>query len=361
MPYSKVQFIAYALNSAPLADYHYGGLHTDGLQIWDEEKFYLGSRIASRDIKARIKIMFKAIDTAYKTGQCDMSSSTLKIFMAPEFFFRGILGAYSMDDAQTIIEGLRQKIKSGPYRHWIFVFGTTVAFSRGAGKHTKKEVYNFSVVQKGNGRIADSRVVMKEFKSGIDFIGDRVRFDNPDWIRPGKTIGLTDSDVKHLAPVSGPGSGKERQRRSYDGNGIFELDGITFGMEVCLDHLESRLRKSPQNLGENMIQIQLIPSAGMEIKDQSIVAMKNGLVFNCDGSYGLPGKTPVNAHSILGKVKKMHVGTRNATWEEIPVNYVKNVDPVDSFNNYFAGGPGEVHIYPSQRIPKAVKESLSSR
>lgn len=367
MPYTNVKFIGYAVNTAPRSEYFDPGQEApdprdpSGLamvDVFEEKKFYLGSSIPERDIKARVKIMSHAIRTAYTSGHCG-GSDTLKIFMAPEFFFRGNLGAYRMDDAQTVITALREELKSSPYGDWVFIFGTTLGFSRSTG--SSKEVYNFAIVQKGTCRIEDSRAVMKEFKSGIDFIGDQVRFQGDVWIRARKTIGLTDSSVEHLAPAGPSGTGKERQRWAFDGTGIFELDGITFGLEVCLDHAEQRLRNSPNEVGENMVQIQLIPSAGMEIVQKSVIAMKNGFVFNVDGSYGLKGKTPGSAHSMLAKVTKMHVGARDAQMDPIDPEHVISVTAVESFDNYFAKGPGEIHIYPAQRIPSPQKEQTSGR
>lgn len=357
MPYTSAQCIAYALNTAPWSNTVFRNYH-NGDPVFDQQKFYLGSKVPTQDIKARVKIMAEAITTAQASGHCG-SGDTLKIFMAPEFFFRGFLGAYHMDDAQTVIEALREVLKAGPYEHWLFVFGTTLGFSRSTG--STKEVYNFTVVQKGSGTISDSRAVMKEFKSGIDFVGDKIVYTGSQWIVAAATVGLTDSFVEHLSPVSGPGAGKERQSYDFDGNSIFELDGITFGLEVCLDHAEQRLRKSPNKVGQNQIQIQLVPSAGMEICANAVVAMKGGLVFNCDGSYGLPGKSPADAHSSLHKVTKMHVGANDAETTSLDPDHVLPVTAVGGFDTYFAKGPGEVHIYPAQPIPAAQKETLENR
>jgi hypothetical protein len=62
---------------------------------------------------------------------------------------------------------------------------------------------------------------------------------------------------------------------------IFEMDKITFGLEVCLDHAQGRLVKAPDKDG---VQVHLIPSAGMSIMDKN--SCENAVVFNVDGVRG---------------------------------------------------------------------------
>jgi hypothetical protein len=67
------------------------------------------------------------------------------------------------------------------------------------------------------------------------------------------------------------------------GGSIFTIDGITFGLEVCLDHAASTKSPSSGRLDHAAnIQVQLIPSAGMWI--QQFRTVKDGIVFNVDGS-----------------------------------------------------------------------------
>src|SRR6185369_6324461 len=76
------------------------------------------------------------------------------------------------------------------------------------------------------------------------------------------------------------------------GGSVFTMDGITFGLEVCLDHMENRLAEfykvGVAAVGDPKVQIQLIPSWGMLIGKGELVcvedAVKPGLTFNVDGS-----------------------------------------------------------------------------
>jgi len=62
------------------------------------------------------------------------------------------------------------------------------------------------------------------------------------------------------------------------GGAIFEMDGIRFGLEICLDHAQNRLA------GASNIQIQLVPSAGMQWQQYAVGP--GGLYFGVDAFSG---------------------------------------------------------------------------
>ena len=69
---------------------------------------------------------------------------------------------------------------------------------------------------------------------------------------------------------------------------LFTAKGIRFGLEICLDHIESRLKDTiDKNLetGADLPQIVLVPSAKLDIQTSSIsLKSKNVHYFNVDGS-----------------------------------------------------------------------------
>ena len=91
--YSKVQFIAWEIYTGavygPSGADHYAGLAPAA----GDRRFHVLSQCL--DIMARVEFTRRAIETAYKNAQAD--SKTLKIFMAPEFLYRGAAGAYFYD------------------------------------------------------------------------------------------------------------------------------------------------------------------------------------------------------------------------------------------------------------------------
>ena len=66
------------------------------------------------------------------------------------------------------------------------------------------------------------------------------------------------------------------------GGSIFTIDGVTLGLEICLDHAATTSSPATGRLDSAAnIQVQLIPSAGMDIKHLQTVP--GGIVFNVDG------------------------------------------------------------------------------
>jgi hypothetical protein len=274
-----------------------------------------------KDMKIRADQMIKAIEWAYGAIEPvhNKDENILKIFMAPEFYFRGRYGAYPPDVVSEIMPYLRKEGRTGKhiYKDWLFVFGTAISAvidaetwcftcgtnehldflpdptdktktvakcQKGSGHNVGEGVFgamidNVALIQKGS----ESHLVTKEYISGIDFRHYKVSL-----------LGNTQAP---LAPrieydVKAPfGSRDSRSRNKTSkfahermGGSVFNFDGITFGMEICLDHLAERLVKAPN------LQVLLIPSAGMDIKFGRTIY--GGIHFNVDG---IPG----NPHSVV--------------------------------------------------------------
>ncbi len=405
-PYAKVQFMGYCVNAAPK-------------RVVDK-KDYLGLDDEKKDVEARVALLARAIDKAY--GEADKSAITLKVFVVPEFFFRGKKGAYAMTPESAplhAVEKLQAMTADDKYKNWIFFFGSilgTFSLTKGSGqeppkpptikdlttlsieaytlklkqykeakvrdvevdKSAKAVVYNVVLTQKGGTGLVKTEtssdnqgktykktwntgafVTMKEYKSTIDFIDRVTRKD---------TTAYALEDVEHidLGGTRPTGPGKE-QSKPEGGDGVFEIDGVTIGVEICLDHWKKRLRESPQASGQKKIQLQIVPSAGMSVEAKGSVAMKGGYVFNCDGLNTKSGKKGSRSHTELRKVKTMYNGGTNAVLFDhaksdastaIPIA----VQPVSGANlsvsgstvkidELFAIDAGEVHVYGPVDLP----------
>lgn len=343
MAYNNVRFIGYVIDTAP-------ELNPDG------SKIYAGLPNPQLDLEARCKLMLSAMGTAFEAlphptasppSSPPPSDDTLNVFMAPEFFFRGPSGAYRMEDVQQIITTLQGYTTDPGWGDWVFVFGTILGVSSPTLKTppydidplARKEVYNFALVQQGGeGAQGDAGavVVMKELMSGVDFIATAPT-----------PRGLLLGEVEHLAPSTTGGPGREQQVVNYDGAGVFSLAGITWGLEVCLDHRDSvrRLQKSPQLPGENLIQLQLVPSCGMGVQAPSVVTQFGGYVFNCDGSGAA-------RHSTLAEQVPPLTGiplSSSAPVPNVPIT-LDNGTQVD-ISDIYPSGPGVVNLYPVRAIP----------
>jgi hypothetical protein len=399
MTYTSIQFIAHCINTGP--------------KIVGQTQMYMGIVAASTDINERIKLVARAIETARTNSNTKKDDpNVLKLFMMPEFFFRGRDGAYSMDEVQTVIKHLQDLVKEqSKWEHWIFVFGsilgksspTKVKVSGGSRRldidPEQEEVYNFVLIQEGGfGTDAEkkfkaAKVVMKEHKSDIDFIKkdqsvggavlervlhpltqnqqkleahlrnllkltDSKLQDPPTSFTPAevnqwktekvtltkllnspkekfdffwtlrnklnyatmyaliqKYLATKGTDALKLLLVE-PRSEEPLVDRTgetigYSGSSVFRLKGFTFGLEVCLDHAMERLANST-SLPD--IDIQLLPSCGMNIVGKATVAKHGGYIFNCDGLMNKPGEDK-GCHSRVMKIKTQSDLRLNLTTE----------------------------------------------
>lgn len=267
------------------------------------------------DMKAAIQSAYALSGTAGNKGKKKM----LKVFVAPEFFFRGRNGAYDhavvagteaiTEDGRAqaaqpgLVEIMAEELKQPQYKDWLFVLGTTVAATRYAksvckqpgckGKVVFKKGLSLKAEHQGKtipqcsldaahpvgelfvvGQVdnvgfiykeGECHTVSKELISGIDYKSNEV------------TVGGEDLPV---ATESNFADSKFQDERM--GGCIFTIDGVTIGVEVCLDHNASSRKPSAGRLEHaGNIQLQLIPSYGMSIN--KLRTIKGGVVFNVDG------------------------------------------------------------------------------
>ncbi len=93
---------------------------------------YFGDNVSHDDINTRTNILIDALLRAWE--QSNTMATTLKIFAAPEFFFRGASGAYnsqswSREGSQFDLR-LRAISQRNQFRHWLIVCGTIVSVER---------------------------------------------------------------------------------------------------------------------------------------------------------------------------------------------------------------------------------------
>ncbi|MFP2905292.1 hypothetical protein ACLESD_09590 [Pyxidicoccus sp. 3LFB2] len=175
------------------------------------------------------------------------------------------------------------------------------------------EVFNVAMAQKGwhaphlgDGSLREV-VTYKETISHIDFIRDTsLRFNDKTGV--GRKVQIDSTANRPVLPTEGssdilgaspnvkrqPDSavGSEINASGLGGGSVFTVHGVTFGLEVCLDHGKNRLwnfyNGPNKRAGDPKVQVQLIPSWGMSIgggdAGKEVSALPGGLVFNVDGS-----------------------------------------------------------------------------
>ena len=334
----------------------------------------------------------------------------LKVFMAPEFFFRGKNGAYDISFFSTILNDMRGLTKHANFKDWLFILGTVITCTftgkislfcrqcrqsvewgnqaemkskgftylgldakgkqlfgcpglptsgsarKACGKGSVIEIAdkaiidNMALVQKG-GEADDQNFhyVQKENVSAIDFRRHMVQahFDRGLNVTGYSSLGLFEDDWRNpdarkiqvmgrvVTALPSPGAqdvdipnfdqrpsdtGDERK----SGGALFMIDGIKFGLEICVDHTNGR--RLPPTEG---VQIQLVPSAGAHIAH--FVCRPGGIAFNVDGgaiggtcnvlinTTGIPQSSSVPNHTSGGAPKDGQPGTEIILYHPSPI------------------------------------------
>ena len=329
--YLKVQFIAWGVYTGPMFDdvqnevIDYPGIaFMPGNRRLDALSQFL-------DIKARIAFTKLAIETAYR--EADINTDTLKVFMAPEFLYRGAAGAYALDLLNGWTENaapamipppydrewpglfgeLRELVNNTKFQDWVFVFGSAVGanftFSNGriitdpdgSGGHPASG-WNLSLIQCG-GDTKERRNACYGTKKHLKSAADFIQFN---LLHPGTYV-FTHEDIDRAAAndkiildrfmLEDPSPG-EAGGPTFSFSHVRNIDEemIRFGLETCLDHVRQASPDAPPSgvtgrlaTGGEAVNIQLVPSCGMALCESSLaLAPKDGpktysYAFHCDG------------------------------------------------------------------------------
>lgn len=291
MNYSNVQFVSWQLDTSPIETAPNVGEYPG---LWNFNDGFSKLDVVSQcyDIEARVEYLKKVINIAYDQVKSS-NDDVLKIFIAPEFLFRGVAGAYVLDllngwghaPEEFGIKGMRISenwpglfglmdmfLEDEKFKNWLFVIGSAIGASfpvnNGVIDTNSGEVYNCAYIKLGGYNDENSRhICRKHYMSDIDFL----------W----HTYYITHNidKVSHLL--------EDVDDQSLADGSKFQFDQIEvnnrrmkFGLEICLDHSMGVLRNA-----QSKVDIQLVPSCGMMLIDDKMVRKEDGLLYaiNCDG------------------------------------------------------------------------------
>jgi len=136
------------------------------------------------------------------------------------------------------------------------------------------EVFNIALVQRG-GAGAREILVYKQQYSQLDFLPGVV--DERKSKIHGEERTLADTEA-----MADPSKGVDSD---IGGAPVFDIDGCTVGLEICLDHGRGRLETYFAG-GGTKPQVLLIPSWGMRIGLGPVCGQDGAVVFNVDGQQG---------------------------------------------------------------------------
>lgn len=253
-----------------------------------------------QDAHDRMLLLANAVDHAETQALADPNltahmtdPNTLKVFIVPEFFFRPFnfagpipggmtdvqysefvynqdhtrnlyaqQASYSYIELINITAGLHNMFTDPRFDNWLFVPGsifTSIQTDSGATAYMNTT----GIIKGGPG--APGTFVHKRAISNLDGA-------------PMAMAGINNPDLKPIL-----------QNESIEQSRIFICDGITFGIEVCLDHGMSRLvnvlNSYPSNI-RPIIDIQLLTACGMPINPTHVAVRQGGHILRCDGQRG---------------------------------------------------------------------------
>jgi hypothetical protein len=119
-PYEQIQPVAYRIRTG-----RYIGID-DPSRITTGSPAEKLAEALKQDLERRCAIMKDAI--VYAAKKADADAKILKIFMAPEFYFRGSQGAYPLEMVSEIlnVKSLKDEISKDDYKDWLFVLGSAI-------------------------------------------------------------------------------------------------------------------------------------------------------------------------------------------------------------------------------------------
>ena len=403
--YTKVQFVGYVLSTTPALKES-----VEGMSDWGT---YLGKENDTEDINDRLKLISKVLRISIPKAVSD--NNTLKIFVIPEFFWRGRRGAYRYKDPnkddiyEKIKKGLtnvinncveEQKDKFDP-SDWLFVFGsilTTPVSSHIATDMDKvlaktgDDFLNvYSLIKKnsnGNSIGTLSRLLHIADKVEIADTTDDEKLsslladvlDMSDFLATqpiyNRSLIFYDGQVYNIQKqykskedfiLNNPSEDKNQVEcylqtmvnyPSIDSESViptlplsnFTCGNLNVGVEICLDHSRKRLLGYASKGKIHPLDIQIVPSCGMQLRKDSIVTKEGGLLFNCDGEYTLEDDAQNSDHSH-SELKRggftascgPRLSKQLSIQEIIPV-----MDGDICIDELFPHGAGQIHIYNPQ-------------
>jgi hypothetical protein len=266
------------------------------------------------DARIRLRRLACVVDAAWNRHALlfNDNRNTLKIFIVPEFYFRPDKAAiasnsYADNVANRIFQTLNSMFSHTDFNDWLFVCGTVIWDTSNDTFAKTKLYFNTAVVVEG-GKTNSIHIVEKKLPSRIDGVP-------PTFYGPG-----VEPDVKLIF-------------NSWSANRyrVFNVSGLSFGIEVCLDHgikvLKNVLNKWERNEGlPQTIKFHLLTAGGMPIDPDAVAAKKGGYILRNDGHVQCTPLSQLKLVPINGNLVNM---ASESTWAvdvsmqlPVPVGYI---------------------------------------
>jgi len=259
--YTHVQLIAYVTKT--LTPFVPADPHQSSMKSGKEEV----------DLKSELLLrswyMQRVIDFCWKTFSPALGgANTMKIFLAPEFYFRSSIGLdtpvshYPSHQVMGAMADLSKAYDEVRFDDWLFITGTAVS--------------SF-VVSNGSGILNAIHGFYREQARQEHFLCNKSYFSAIDNLK-------AEMNASNLAPLLATVS-----------NQVFTYGGRRIGIEICLDHTALHygtvgvLRNEIINNRMQYVDVHLLVACGSPVRDTSLAARGGGYLFRCDGHPGYLG------------------------------------------------------------------------
>jgi hypothetical protein len=276
MPYTHFRYIAWEVPTATFLTSGLGGVVCD----YDPGEMYQAiSRLpvpatVPDDARKRLQRLAGVVNlAANRLSGIGDNPNTLKIFMAPEFYFRPVAadpdyhsGTYPVKDQVAILQAMNEMFAHADFRDWLIVPGTVLWNTRADVR--RDFLYFNTLVHVQGGQQNVLNVIEKNQPSGIDGM---------------PVVGVPGRDVAYSVFHT---SWKNRKKR------VAMVSGTPVGFDVCLDHqigpefriLKYVLHNWRANEGiRQQVGLHLLCAAGMDVQPPSVAAKPNGYILRNDG------------------------------------------------------------------------------
>jgi hypothetical protein len=219
-----------------------------------------GAKDVASDIHLRTLQILNAVNECLSKLKGAADPSVLNILVLPEFYFRFAKGDYTYADYLKAWVYIQEQFAAEKYRNWLLCCGTMVSQEPSAAQANANAG--------AAARVGFNTVLVLRGGGGKAFAYEKHSFSNIDGMAhlvPGKDEAAVNPLIaEYMAACTVP---------------WFKVDGMVFGIEICLDHRLGVLKSR----AKGYVDIHLLTACGMPCQPENVVTADGGYFFRCDG------------------------------------------------------------------------------
>ncbi|MBN1208743.1 MAG: hypothetical protein JXB05_28030 [Myxococcaceae bacterium] len=264
----------------------------------------------SADALSRLKRMIAVVEKASASPLIDPTANTLKIFMAPEFYFRPEAkgnASWSYTQAEKgLIEQALKKVFSDEkkYASWLLVLGTIV-WNQKASDFLKQLPQLDNAQDPALAKIGDAPLLWNAalvMEGGTNTLAslNKKLYSGADDIEPEFQPNAMAKDKTKLDQLEKKNAMKVRDylqtfKNERQLESIFPVgDNLTVSLEICADHASGMANLAYKKLKKKypQVDLQLVTACSVRVQQDVLVIGKDQFVLRMDGAGTLTPEWP---------------------------------------------------------------------